>query len=154
MLLPVFWPPTLWKTLSIHQRSFIQTKKVFQFYSICRRFSQVGKCFFKHLLFHILAFFSLLGEKKLGAWCDINAYSLFSDLPFYILLLLSSDDWENFLERVASENLNFPHEINEEEVRNWASFRGQTLSRTGMLYQFHFINIMKLNFILYDCIWT
>lgn len=54
----------------------------------------------------------------------------------FYLQKIFPDDWENFLERVASENLSVPHVINEEEVRNWASFRGQTLSRTvrGMMY--------------------
>ncbi|XP_057461314.1 putative callose synthase 8 [Actinidia eriantha] len=39
------------------------------------------------------------------------------------------DEWKNFSERMGSE-------INEEDLRNWASFRGQTLSRTvrGMMY--------------------
>ncbi|KAL3508824.1 hypothetical protein ACH5RR_028225 [Cinchona calisaya] len=47
------------------------------------------------------------------------------------------DEWENFLERVGNEKLNASNdEINEEELRNWTSFRGQTLSRTvrGMMY--------------------
>ncbi|CDP06081.1 unnamed protein product [Coffea canephora] len=47
------------------------------------------------------------------------------------------DEWENFLERVGTENLNASNdEINEEDLRNWASFRGQTLCRTvrGMMY--------------------
>ncbi|KAI5662239.1 hypothetical protein M9H77_21562 [Catharanthus roseus] len=47
------------------------------------------------------------------------------------------DEWENFLERVGSENLDVPNdEVNEDDLRNWASFRGQTLSRTvrGMMY--------------------
>ncbi|KAF9621859.1 hypothetical protein IFM89_028447 [Coptis chinensis] len=47
------------------------------------------------------------------------------------------DEWKNFLERIGCENL---EEINikekEEDLRKWASFRGQTLSRTvrGMMY--------------------
>lgn len=47
------------------------------------------------------------------------------------------DEWENFLERVGTENLYASNdEINEEDLRNWASFRGQTLCRTvrGMMY--------------------
>ncbi|KAI8557989.1 hypothetical protein RHMOL_Rhmol04G0054100 [Rhododendron molle] len=50
------------------------------------------------------------------------------------------DEWKNFLERIGrigrknSEGLDV--EINDEDLRNWASFRGQTLSRTvrGMMY--------------------
>ncbi|KAG2676273.1 hypothetical protein I3760_12G045500 [Carya illinoinensis] len=46
------------------------------------------------------------------------------------------DEWKHFLERTGCENLKGLKERNEEELRNWASFRGQTLSRTvrGMMY--------------------
>ncbi|XP_075498077.1 putative callose synthase 8 isoform X2 [Primulina tabacum] len=47
------------------------------------------------------------------------------------------DEWENFLERIGSEKPDSVNdEINEEDLRDWASFRGQTLSRTvrGMMY--------------------
>ncbi|KAL5707496.1 putative callose synthase 8 [Ranunculus cassubicifolius] len=47
------------------------------------------------------------------------------------------DEWKNFLERMGCENV---EDINikgkDEDLRKWASFRGQTLSRTvrGMMY--------------------
>lgn len=42
------------------------------------------------------------------------------------------DEWKNFLERMGCENLDaLKKEGKEEELRNWASFRGQTLGRTG-----------------------
>ncbi|GLU17718.1 hypothetical protein SLE2022_340740 [Rubroshorea leprosula] len=46
------------------------------------------------------------------------------------------DEWKNFLERTECENLDTLKDENEEKLRNWASFRGQTLSRTvrGMMY--------------------
>ncbi|KAK3198514.1 hypothetical protein Dsin_021929 [Dipteronia sinensis] len=47
------------------------------------------------------------------------------------------DEWKNFLERMGCENLDrLKDEGKEEELRNWASFRGQTLSRSvrGMMY--------------------
>ncbi|XWS10813.1 hypothetical protein CRYUN_Cryun38cG0030100 [Craigia yunnanensis] len=47
------------------------------------------------------------------------------------------DEWKNFLERMGYQNLNeLIDKSKEEEIRNWASFRGQTLSRTvrGMMY--------------------
>ncbi|CAN8259363.1 unnamed protein product [Cochlearia groenlandica] len=47
------------------------------------------------------------------------------------------DEWKNFLERMGCENLDaLKREGKEEALRNWASFRGQTLSRTvrGMMY--------------------
>ncbi|WMV39602.1 hypothetical protein MTR67_032987 [Solanum verrucosum] len=46
------------------------------------------------------------------------------------------DEWENFLERMEKEGIDESSDEIEEEERNWASFRGQTLSRTvrGMMY--------------------
>ncbi|KAL3576497.1 hypothetical protein D5086_021780 [Populus alba] len=44
------------------------------------------------------------------------------------------DEWKNFLERMGCENSDGVKDEN--ELRNWVSFRGQTLSRTvrGMMY--------------------
>ncbi|XP_038691552.1 putative callose synthase 8 isoform X2 [Tripterygium wilfordii] len=47
------------------------------------------------------------------------------------------DEWENFLERMGCGSLvELKGNSKEEELRNWASFRGQTLNRTvrGMMY--------------------
>ncbi|KAF8408909.1 hypothetical protein HHK36_004979 [Tetracentron sinense] len=47
------------------------------------------------------------------------------------------DEWKNFLERMGCKNWDdLQVENKEEEIRKWASFRGQTLSRTvrGMMY--------------------
>ncbi|KAK9088625.1 hypothetical protein Scep_027707 [Stephania cephalantha] len=47
------------------------------------------------------------------------------------------DEWKNFLERMECENWDeLETKGKNEDVRNWASFRGQTLSRTvrGMMY--------------------
>lgn len=47
------------------------------------------------------------------------------------------DEWRNFLERVGCEDVDSIRSQNkEDELRDWASFRGQTLSRTvrGMMY--------------------
>ncbi|XP_065861638.1 putative callose synthase 8 isoform X1 [Euphorbia lathyris] len=47
------------------------------------------------------------------------------------------DEWKNFLERMECEDSDIvKDETKEAELRNWASFRGQTLSRTvrGMMY--------------------
>ncbi|KAL6283334.1 hypothetical protein ACE6H2_014263 [Prunus campanulata] len=47
------------------------------------------------------------------------------------------DEWKNFLERMVCENLDgLKDKGKEEDLRNWASYRGQTLSRTvrGMMY--------------------
>lgn len=60
--------------------------------------------------------------------------------------LLCLDEWKNFLERMECEDLDGLRSTGkEEELRNWASFRGQTLSRTGEWK--HFNNFfMKLDF--------
>lgn len=42
----------------------------------------------------------------------------------HVLIIL--DEWKNFLERLGTK-------VTHEEIRYWASFRGQTLSRTGNL---------------------
>ncbi|XP_031116196.1 putative callose synthase 8 isoform X1 [Ipomoea triloba] len=47
------------------------------------------------------------------------------------------DEWENFSERIGMEISNESNDdLYEEDLRKWASFRGQTLSRTvrGMMY--------------------
>ncbi|KAK2441448.1 callose synthase [Trifolium repens] len=51
----------------------------------------------------------------------------------FYLTMIYPDEWANFDERIKSENL---EEDREEYVRQWASYRGQTLSRTvrGMMY--------------------
>lgn len=47
-------------------------------------------------------------------------------------MTISIDEWKNFLERIGSENLeSLNDDQKKEELRQWASFRGQTLSRTG-----------------------
>ncbi|XAR56395.1 1,3-beta-glucan synthase [Bertholletia excelsa] len=47
------------------------------------------------------------------------------------------DEWKNFLERMGNKNSDgLKVENKEDDLRNWASYRGQTLSRTvrGMMY--------------------
>lgn len=46
------------------------------------------------------------------------------------------DEWKNFLERVERKNEEELREDEalEEELRLWASYRGQTLTRTGIFY--------------------
>lgn len=46
------------------------------------------------------------------------------------------DEWTNFLERVGcktEEELHHKEEL-EEQLRVWASYRGQTLARTGIVF--------------------
>ena len=52
----------------------------------------------------------------------------------------SLDEWKNFLERMGCENLDtLKDEGKEEELRSWASFRGQTLSRSGEKKKIHYL---------------
>lgn len=49
-----------------------------------------------------------------------------------------SDEWKNFLERIGRDETTLDSELQENssdllELRLWASYRGQTLARTGML---------------------
>ncbi|KAF8031616.1 hypothetical protein BT93_D0741 [Corymbia citriodora subsp. variegata] len=56
---------------------------------------------------------------------------------FFYMQKMYPDEWTNFLERMGCGDVEeLKHENGEEELRNWASFRGQTLSRTvrGMMY--------------------
>ncbi|KAK1301380.1 putative callose synthase 8 [Acorus calamus] len=60
-----------------------------------------------------------------------------SSIIFYMQKIYP-DEWKNFLERMKCSDWDHYHadETVNEEVRKWASFRGQTLSRTvrGMMY--------------------
>ena len=49
-------------------------------------------------------------------------------------IVISTDEWKNFLERVKCKNEEELREKEdlEEELRLWASYRGQTLTRTGI----------------------
>ena len=51
----------------------------------------------------------------------------------FVILSMQTDEWENFLERVncSNEEELRDNEDLEEELRLWASYRGQTLTRTG-----------------------
>lgn len=49
-----------------------------------------------------------------------------------MMKLFILDEWKNFLERMQCEYSEvLKDESKKEELRNWASFRSQTLSRTG-----------------------
>lgn len=51
--------------------------------------------------------------------------------PFFFF----SDELQNFLERMGVETMEELDDHGKEELRDWASFRGQTLSRTGELLE-------------------
>ncbi|RLN54351.1 hypothetical protein BBJ29_002072 [Phytophthora kernoviae] len=54
----------------------------------------------------------------------------------YYLQTIYPFEWENLLERIQAKDMNEALKKNPEEVQLWASYRGQTLSRTvrGMMY--------------------
>ncbi|PPR85201.1 hypothetical protein GOBAR_AA35494 [Gossypium barbadense] len=56
---------------------------------------------------------------------------------YHLLYAKNLPEWKNFLERMGYQNFNeLIDDEKEEEIRKWASFRGQTLSRTvrGIMY--------------------
>lgn len=61
-------------------------------------------------------------------WTSVLADMLILESTFF------TDEWMNFLERVncsSEEELRASEEL-EEELRLWASYRGQTLTKTGI----------------------
>jgi callose synthase len=48
-----------------------------------------------------------------------------------MIMAMYSDEWKNFQERVGWEEDLKDNEELMEELRLWASYRGQTLTRTG-----------------------
>lgn len=75
---------------------------------------------------------------------------------------ITSDEWTNFLERVKCNNeeeLKGSDEL-EEELRLWASYRGQTLTRTGILFVCLFLcfctrtTLVRIVFIIVICLAT
>ncbi|KAI3712123.1 hypothetical protein L1987_70672 [Smallanthus sonchifolius] len=66
---------------------------------------------------------------------ELNESQDYVSISFYMQKIYP-DNFENFLERMGVENLEDLDDRGKEELRDWASFRGQTLSRTirGMMY--------------------
>ncbi|XP_031124227.1 callose synthase 11-like [Ipomoea triloba] len=65
----------------------------------------------------------------------------------FYLQKIYEDEWENFLERMRREGMNDDNEIwtsKIRELRLWASYRGQTLSRTvrGMMYYYRALKML------------
>lgn len=67
------------------------------------------------------------------------------------------DEWKNFEERIADHELNYSAKEKAEFLRQWVSYRGQTLARTGInssdlhaiLFWFHFFSASRLSYIIY-----
>lgn len=60
------------------------------------------------------------------------------------IIILISDEWKNFLARIGRDENTHESELSDSpndilELRFWASYRGQTLARTGnVLFVFYF----------------
>ncbi|GJX44510.1 callose synthase 2-like protein [Tanacetum coccineum] len=87
------------------------------------KFSQASFCFLSCLL-RYRSEESSIDEKKLSA--DEKATQGKG----------RQDEWDNFLERMKCENEDDLKDHMEEQLRHWASYRGQTLTKTvrGMMY--------------------
>lgn len=57
--------------------------------------------------------------------------------------ILLADEWKNFLARIGRDENTLESELSDPndilELRFWASYRGQTLARTGRYFLFVFI---------------
>jgi len=143
---------TIWKN------SLKRTKMVLLSCSIYRKSILVGIPAYETILFH---FFCLYRSKSscLCYPCKIlispnhirSSISLCCIVSLIVVCLLGvsafnswADEWQNFLERIGLiENIVFReienrksenHEKVKLELRLWASYRGQTLARTGMTH--------------------
>ncbi|KAJ8436465.1 hypothetical protein Cgig2_000450 [Carnegiea gigantea] len=77
-------------------------------------------------------------EEVLFSLQDLETQNEDGVSTLFYLQKIFPDEWDNFLERVnckSEEELRYNEEL-EEELRLWASYRGQTLTRTvrGMMY--------------------
>ncbi|XP_060191459.1 callose synthase 11-like [Lycium barbarum] len=66
----------------------------------------------------------------------------------FYLQRIYDDEWENFMERMRKEGMQDEEEIwntKSREIRQWASYRGQTLSRTvrGMMYYYKALKMLS-----------
>ena len=82
---------------------------------------------------------------------------LYWNLCVYIYTIWT-DEWNNFLQRIGlgtsedPENQIFSNTDLMDKLREWASFRGQTLSRTGALHNFNCdLDTFGLVFICHAC---
>ncbi|OWZ17411.1 Callose synthase [Phytophthora megakarya] len=75
-------------------------------------------------------FAELEKKQKAKGWTELTIMKY--------LITFHAEEWSNFLERMGAGSLDEALEINSQEVRLWASMRGQTLARTVhgmMLYE-------------------
>lgn len=47
--------------------------------------------------------------------------------------MIMTEEWSNYSERLYDSKRNFNEKDKAEQLRQWVSYRGQTLSRTGIL---------------------
>lgn len=63
----------------------------------------------------------------------------------FYLQKIYEDEWKNFVERMRREGVEDDSDIWKRELRLWASYRGQTLSRTvrGMMYHYRALEMLS-----------
>ena len=68
------------------------------------------------------------------SWCSIwvSMSSIYIWLLLYPVVHMYVDEWKNFQQRVEWDEELKENEDKNEELRLWASYRGQTLARTGI----------------------
>ena len=93
------------------------------------------------------SFYSLLLAEDLSRYFSLIIF-LIPPLPWhwYAIFCSYSDEWTNFLERVKCENeeqLRASEEL-EENLCLWASYRGQTLTKTGKFSLFFNIQLLPM----------
>ena len=66
------------------------------------------------------------------------SFPVTSNKIYLLCMVMHTDEWKNFQERIEEE-LKDDEELKEEALRQWASYRGQTLTRTGTINWLAFI---------------
>lgn len=97
------------------------------------------------ILFYLQKIYPGSMENALICECTYLVLRILLIIKLMPLFNILADEWKNFLERVnckTEEELR-ETEQSEEELRLWASYRGQTLTRTGIfLFVFSLQNIL------------
>ena len=70
------------------------------------------------------------------------------------VFLFFKDEWSNFLARIRKDEASSESELFENpndalELRFWASYRGQTLARTGKTFKIHYVFIIDVTCVSY-----
>ena len=150
----VFWPLITKKMFSILGTNFMRKMKMeFQPCSICRRFIPVSHyvvfqiatiLYCLHAVFvgfveHVYLYLSgHENDRTLSGNCCCTAfvfcYGFFTKICVWCSFCsgITLDEYSNFWERIKDPKLGYASNDTKELIRHWVSYRGQTLSRTGV----------------------